>query len=164
MAQNTSSPSTALQWMARDKFSWDSVVQVPNSRRRMVGPAQRIMSHRDAVIQAARITYRTLDGFNRRICSERAWIDDTLRERGLKLLANSEAKAAGVGEEPGEKPQAGNLARKAAIKAARNEYAAMPEKQRQMCSEVAWVNETLRERGMDRLGDDEVETLGISAQ
>ena len=148
--------SPMLGWMLRDGFTWDDrTLQIINSRRRAIGPALQVGSPRSAVIRAARRSYRALDGRNRRICSERAWVNDSLREHGLQLLANGETTAQAIGERSSDEPRTRNLDRAAVIAAARRSYRALDGRNRRICSERAWVNDSLREHGLQLLANDE---------
>lgn len=155
-------PSPMLGWMLRDGFKWDDrTLQIINSRRRIVGPALQVESSRSAVIRAARRSYRALDGRNQRICSERAWVNDSLREHGLQLLANDEATSKAIGEQPGEVPQAGEVERRIVIQQAKNYYANLPAELQATESEGDWINKKLRENGLGKLTADELREWNI---
>jgi len=53
---------------------------------------------RTTIIAQARRTYKQQDRTNRATCSLRAWVNDSLRERGLERLSNEEMRTLGMAD------------------------------------------------------------------
>ena len=119
---------------------------------------------RNAVIVAARRSYRALDGPNQRVCSERAWVNGSLREHGLQLLANSEATAQAIAEQPGDAARSAEVERRIVIDQAKNHYDSRSGEMQVMEAEVDWINRCLRENGMGKLTAGELKEWSIGTQ
>jgi len=133
--------------------------QPPTAPVPSLEPAAR--AARAAIILTARGEYEDLDEPSRKVTSERAWINETLREHGMARLGDDEARTLGI---PEDEPVIGIEERKALIEEARKRYAELPKKDRKKCSEFAWVSDSLRMFSMESLKAREAKALGIKTE
>lgn len=93
-------------------------------------------------------------------CSRSAWLNDSLREKGLRLLSDCEQSSIERGETPhlirsnAVRALSSNALRAAVVNKAVAEYRADPSIRR-ACSCLPYVNQALRDAGQVPLGGDE---------
>jgi hypothetical protein len=133
---------------------------------------------RQAIIEQAAARYAQESGRVEVICSAAAWVSQALRDANLRPLSDDEIRDNGLSEEaPRSKRQGAFMVaassprvgvahlalseqRPAIIRKAVGDYHA-DETVRKVCSARAWVNNALREAGMEPVSEDETRTHSV---